>query len=125
MLQRSIHHCSETDGLLKVAEDRGWTNVDAKGVALDKNFVSWKFKDDAKESDRGASFAQVLLPGKDTGIDTKIGGIMTRRRIPINGSTAESHIWISTPVSSWKQKQWSVLAKETGPVDDHAHLLYR
>ena len=36
-----------TDKLLTLAAERGWTNVDAKGVSWDKNFQSWKFKDDA------------------------------------------------------------------------------
>ena len=46
-----------TDKLHKLAASRGWTNVDAKGVPWDKNFVSWKFKDDAKEADRGTAFS--------------------------------------------------------------------
>lgn len=41
-----------SDNLYKIAEERGWTNKDEDGVSWDKNFVSWKFKDDAKLEDR-------------------------------------------------------------------------
>lgn len=43
---------STTDKLWKVAEQRKLTNVNEDGVSWDKNFVSWKFKDDTKESER-------------------------------------------------------------------------
>ncbi len=36
-------------------ERRKLTNVDEKGVQWDKNFVSWKFKDDAKASEQGTT----------------------------------------------------------------------
>src|SRR3990172_12151761 len=38
-----------SDELYKVAAKLNWTNVDAKGVSWDKNFVPWKFKDDPAE----------------------------------------------------------------------------
>lgn len=41
-----------TDNLYKIGEERGWTNVDEDGIAWDKNFVEWKFKDDSKIEDR-------------------------------------------------------------------------
>ena len=43
----------QTDKLLKLAETRGWTNVDSKGVPWDKKFEQWKIKDDAKEVKQG------------------------------------------------------------------------
>lgn len=39
---------STTEKLWEVGAKRSWTNVDSLGVSWDKNFVSWKFKDDAK-----------------------------------------------------------------------------
>lgn len=42
-----------TDNIFKLAEKRGWTNVDEDNVSWDKNFVLWKFKDDPPESERG------------------------------------------------------------------------
>jgi len=46
-----------TDKLYQLAEKREWTNVDNLGVSWDKKFQSWKFKDDAKEGDRGSGQA--------------------------------------------------------------------
>ena len=46
-----------SDKLLQIAASRGWTNVDAQGVSWDKNFVSWKFKDDTASAARGAAFS--------------------------------------------------------------------
>lgn len=43
--------------VLKEAAKRGWSNVNPKGEPWNKSFVSWKFKDEAKESERGASFS--------------------------------------------------------------------
>lgn len=42
-----------SENLYKIADKRGWTNVDQKGIPWDKNYTSWLFKDDRKEEDRG------------------------------------------------------------------------
>ena len=39
---------STTQKLWEVGAKREWTNVDPLGVAWDKSFIPWKFKDDAK-----------------------------------------------------------------------------
>ncbi|MCL4364131.1 DUF3048 domain-containing protein [Patescibacteria group bacterium] len=47
---------SSTDKLWQYAKaNRGLTNVDDKGVSWDKNYIPWKFKDDAKVADRGTA----------------------------------------------------------------------
>lgn len=43
---------STVDKLWKVAEKRGFTNVDKKGSPWDKSFISWKFKEDAPSDER-------------------------------------------------------------------------
>ncbi len=43
-----------SDNLYKIAEKRGWTNVDRKGIPWDKNFTKWSFREDAKEDAKGA-----------------------------------------------------------------------
>src|SRR3990167_2200104 len=40
---------STTQKLWEVGAKRGWTNVDEDGVAWDKNFAGWKFKDDGSD----------------------------------------------------------------------------
>lgn len=114
-----------SSGLYKVAAERGWTNVDAKGVAWDKAFESWKFKDDAEGSQRGASFSASFVAWK--GYDREYGvrwdwdaGSNTYKRF--NGGVAH------TDLENGEQLTAKVViiqfAKEIGPVDDHAHLLY-
>lgn len=45
---------SSTSKLWQYAKDkRGLSNVDEKGKPWDKNFTKWKFKDDAKQEERG------------------------------------------------------------------------
>jgi hypothetical protein len=42
-----------SENLFKIAQKREWTNVDEDGVAWDKNFVPWKYKEEGKEGDKG------------------------------------------------------------------------
>jgi hypothetical protein len=114
-----------TDKLIALAGERGWTNVDAKGVSWDKNFVSWKFKDDAKEADRGASFSASFVAWK--GYEAEYGvrwdydpaSNMYKRW---NGGVA--HIDLENKAQLSARVVVVLFAKETGPVDDHMHLLY-
>jgi hypothetical protein len=46
---------STSEELWKVAKERKLTNVDEDGVSWDEDFVEYSFKDDVKESERGAS----------------------------------------------------------------------
>jgi len=115
----------DTSGLLKVAEDRGWTNVDQKGVSWDKNFQSWKFKDDAKEADRGASFSASFVAWKGYENDYGVRWDYDRTSNSykrFNGGVA--HMDLETEEQLEAKNIVVMFAKETGPVDDHAHLLY-
>jgi Protein of unknown function (DUF3048) N-terminal domain/Protein of unknown function (DUF3048) C-terminal domain len=114
-----------TDKLYKLASERGWTNVDAKGVSWDKNFQPWKFKDDAKESDRAASFSASFVAWK--GYEKEYGvrwdydpKINSYKRV--NGG--KPHIDLETQEQLTAKTVAIIFAKETGPVDDHMHLLY-
>ncbi len=114
-----------TDKLLSLAAQRGWTNVDANGVAWDKNFQSWKFKDDAKLSDRTASFSASFVAWK--GYESDYGvrwdydrATNTYKRF--NGGVA--HIDLESKQQLTAHDVVILFAKETGPVDEHGHLLY-
>lgn len=114
-----------TDKLYKLAAERGWTNVDAKGIAWNKNFEPWKFKDDAKEADRGASFSASFVAWK--GYEREYGvkweydpPSNTYRRF--NGGLP--HTDLETKQQLTAKSVVVIFAKETGPVDEHAHLLY-
>ncbi|MBI4066361.1 DUF3048 domain-containing protein [Candidatus Gottesmanbacteria bacterium] len=114
-----------TDKLYKLAAERGWTNVDAKGIPWDKAFESWKFKDDSPAGERGASFSASFVAWK--GYDREYGvrwdwdpATNTYKRF--NGGIAH------TDLENKQQLTAKVVivqfAKEIGPVDGHAHLLY-
>lgn len=114
-----------TDKLIALAKQRGWTNVDAAGVSWDKGFQPWKFKDDAKENERGAATSISFAAWK--GYDTEYGvrweydktaNIYKR----FNGGAP--HIDLETKAQLSAKAVAILFAKETGPVDEHAHLLY-
>lgn len=114
-----------TDKLIKLAATRGWTNVDAKGTAWDKNFGAWKFKDDAKESERGASFSASFVAWKGYEADYGVRWDYDRTSnsyLRFNGGVA--HIDLETKKQLTAKTVVIQFAKETGPVDDHMHLLY-
>jgi len=114
-----------TDKLASLAKQRGWTNVDATGVSWDKAFQPWKFKDDAKENERGSatSISFVAWKGyeKEYGVRwdyNKMANVYKR----FNGGVAHTDLETKEQLSA---KAIVILfAKETGPVDDHMHLLY-
>lgn len=114
-----------TDKLYKLAATRGWTNVDAKGVSWDKKYEPWKFKDDAKESDRGASFSAQFVAWPDY---EKEYGVRwdydkaTNAYKRTNGAVA--HTDLETKEQLTAKVVVIQFAKEIGPVDNHAHLLY-
>ncbi len=114
-----------TDKLYKLAATRGWTNVDAKGIAWDKKFIPWKFKDDAKESDRGASFSASFVAWE--GYEKEYGvrwdyGTTTNSYKRTNGT--EAHIDLDNKQQLTAKVVVIQFAKEIGPLDIHAHILY-
>lgn len=114
-----------TDKLYKIAAERGWTNVDAKGVAWDKNFIQWKFKDDAKDADRGASFSASFVAWK--GYDKEYGvkwvyDKATNAYKRFNGGAP--HLDLETKQQLTAKTVVVMFAKETGPLDEHLHLFY-
>lgn len=114
-----------TDKLYKLAATRGWTNVDAKGVSWDKNFSEWKFRDDAKESDRGASFSAKFVAWE--GYDNEYGvrwdyDRTTNTYKRFNGGDA--HVDLETKQQLTASVVIVQFAKEIGPLDVHAHILY-
>lgn len=114
-----------SDKLWKLAAERGWTNVDAKGVAWDKSFQSWNFKDDAEAKNRGASFSASFVAWK--GYESEYGvkweyDTGTNTYLRYNGGVA--HTDLETKQQLRAKDVIVLFVKEIGPVDDHAHLLY-
>jgi hypothetical protein len=115
----------QTDKLIKLASSRGWTNVDSKGVSWDKKFEPWKFKDDAKEGDRGTtntiSFVAWKGYEKAYGVEW-IYDKATNSYKRNNGG--KPHLDLETGEQLTAKSVVIIFAKEIGPVDDHMHLLY-
>lgn len=113
-----------SDNLYKIAEKRGWTNVDNKGIPWDKNFTKWSFKEDAKEGDRGTvnSVKLVFSEGYDK-YDVyweydKASNVYKR----INGGVA--HLDLETKEQLTAKNVAVQLTKLVGAVDDLGHLLF-
>lgn len=114
-----------TGGLYNEAERRGWTNVDSKGVSWDKNFQSWKFKDDAKESERGTNtkISFVAWEGyeKNFGVTWEYDKLANVYKRTMGGS---SHTDLATKEQITAKNVVVLFAKEIATGDEHAHLLY-
>lgn len=116
----------ETNGLYTVAkQDDGITNVDQKDVPWDKNFVAWKFKDDTKESDRGATFSASFTAWK--GYENNYGvkwdyDKTTNKYTRSNGNIVQKDLETNKTLTA--KSIVIMFVKEIGPVDDHLHLLY-
>ncbi len=114
-----------SDKLIALAKQRGWTNVDGSGVPWDKNFAPWKFKDDAKENERGTTASIVFSAWK--GYDREYGVRWDYDKVAnvykrSNGGAPHTDLETKEQLSA--KDVVIMFAKETGPVDEHAHLLY-
>lgn len=114
-----------SDKLIALAKTRGWTNVDSNGVPWDKNFVGWKFKDDAKENERGTTTSISFVAWK--GYEAEYGVRWDYDKVSnsykrFNGG--QPHMDLETKEQLTAKDVAILFAKETGPVDGHGHLLY-
>jgi len=113
-----------SDDLYEIAKERGWTNVDNKGVSWDKNFVPWKFKEDSKLEDRAATFSAQFNFWK--GYQDYLVGWQYDRSANsyLRFNAGKPHLDLEG--EQLKAKNVVIqFAKETGPVDEHLHLLYQ
>lgn len=113
-----------SDNLYEIAKKRGWTNVDKKGTPWDKNFSSWKFKDDVEMEDRPASFSAEFnfwRGYRDYSVRWEYDRV-SNSYLRFNGGRPHKDI------SGEQLRAKNVVVqftKEIGPVDEHAHLLYQ
>jgi hypothetical protein len=116
----------QTEKLYKLAADREWTNVDENGTSWDKKFVSWKFKDDAKTGDQGTTtkinFVAWKGYEKDYGVEWNYDS-KTNAYLRSNGGAVHKDLETDEQLSA--KAVVIMFAKETGPVDEHMHLLYQ
>lgn len=114
----------KSDNLYKIAIKREWTNVDENGVPWDKNYVAWKFKEEAKEADRGSAspIEFIFWEGyKDYAVRfeyDKTNNLYKRF------TAGEAHKDLETGEQLSAKNIVIQFAKETRGLDEHAHLLY-
>ncbi|MBI4999426.1 DUF3048 domain-containing protein [Candidatus Gottesmanbacteria bacterium] len=115
-----------SDNLYEIAKSKGWTNVDEDGVSWDKNFETWKFKDDGKEGDRPAAFSAEFTAWKgyekEYGVRWEYDKIINSYK-RFNGGVA--HTDLDTGEQLIAKNVVLQFSKETGGIDEHAHLLYQ
>ncbi|OGG08002.1 hypothetical protein A3D05_00735 [Candidatus Gottesmanbacteria bacterium RIFCSPHIGHO2_02_FULL_40_24] len=114
-----------SENLYKIAEKRDWTNVDDKDIPWDKNFHEWQFKDNPKADERGSTNSVKITFAK--GYDSYITDWnYDRESNSYKRSTGgKIHLDLETKEPLTAKNIVIQLSKITGPVDDHAHILYQ
>ena len=113
-----------TDNLYKIAQKRGWTNVDSRGIAWDKNFKEWSFADDATPAERGtvAKASIVFAQGYEKYHAVWDYDATSNTYKRSTGGVVHLDLDTNTPLTV--KNVVVQLTKLTGPVDDHGHMLY-
>lgn len=114
-----------TDELYKVAAKRGWTNVDSnlkKPVSWDQTFVPWKFKEDSSPQ---ATITNIKFGFWNNKPDYDVAwkyDPATNTYLRSNGGQPVIDLNLEEPVRA--KNVIIQFVKETGPVDEHLHMLY-
>lgn len=111
-----------SDELYKVAAKLNWTNVDAKGVSWDKNFVSWKFKDDPAEKGTVTNISFDFWSSKSDYSVTWKYDPAENVYLRSNGGQPAKDLTTDELLSA--KNVIIQFVKETGPLDEHLHMYY-
>ncbi len=114
-----------SDNLYAIASKKKWTNVDEDGIAWNKSFEPWKFKDDAKEADRPATFSAEFAAWK--GYEKEYGVRWEYNKSEnsykrFNGGVPHNDLEENQQLTA--KNIVLLFTKETDGVDEHAHVLY-
>lgn len=108
--------------LYAVAEKMKWTNVDEKKVSWDKNFVSWKFKNEAAN---GATVNDIKFDfwksQPSYSVQWKYDSATNSYKRFNGGESAMDH---NTDEQLTAKNVLIQFVKETGPIDEHQHMYY-
>src|SRR3989344_6045581 len=111
-----------SDELYKVAAKLNWTNVDAKGVSWDKNFISWKFKDDPADKGAITNITFDFWASKnDYSVSWKYDAA-NNQYLRSNGGQPAMDLDTNEQLSA--KNVVIQFVKETGPLDEHLHMYY-
>lgn len=113
-----------SDNLYKIAEKRGWTNVDDRGIPWDKNFASWKFKDDPAEGDRGTVNSVKLVFSKGYDKYDVVWDYDRTTNIYKRQLGGKPHLDLEANEQITAKNVVVQLTKLIGPVDSTGHVLY-
>ncbi len=111
-----------SDELYQVAAKLNWTNVDAQGVSWDKNFVSWKFKDDPADKGAITNIAFDFWSSKnDYSVAWKYDAA-NNQYLRTNGGQPATDLNTNEQLTA--KNVVIQFVKETGPLGEHLHLYY-
>lgn len=113
-----------SDKLYKIAEERGWTNVDEEGVAWDEDFRSWKFaeKEEPTSTPTAANISFGFWEGyKDFDVRWEYDPSTNNYKRFMGG---KAHTDLETEQQLVAKNVVIQFTKEVGPVDAKKHLLY-
>ncbi len=114
-----------SDKLYDLAKKREWTNVDENGVAWNKNFESWKFKEEPKDSVDGSvksiSFAHWESMVAEYGVKFEYDKTSNTYKRSTGG---KPHMDLETNEQLAPKNVVIQFAKETIGVDEHGHVIY-
>ena len=113
-----------SENLYKIAEKREWTNTDEKGIPWDKNFREWKFKDDPKESERGTTGTVNIVFAKGYDDYDALWSYDKTANSYKRSTGGKLHLDLETKEALMAKNIVVQISGITGPVDDHAHILY-
>jgi hypothetical protein len=111
-----------SDELYKVAVKWDWTNVDEDGVAWDKNFRLWKFKEDDKTPGTTNRIAFDFWKGKQDYSVVWNYDAASHSYLRENGG--QKAIDLNTNEQLAAKNVIIQFVPETGPLDEHLHMYY-
>jgi hypothetical protein len=113
-------YCS-TEALWSTAATRGLTNVNYKNVSWDKNFRSWIFKADSPSSGSVSPQFEFWRDYKAYPVQWNYDKATNSYKRSNGG---QPHIDFNTQEQISAKNVVVMFTKETGPIDEHKHMLY-
>lgn len=113
-----------TENLYKIAEKRGWTNVDEKGIAWDKNFTKWKFQDDKANIPKGTTNTINIVFAEGYDKYNVEWDYDSATNIYSRKNGGEPHMDLEAKEQLSAKNIVVLLTKLEGPVDANGHFLY-
>lgn len=106
------------------AEKRGLGGVNEDGSTWESGFRSWKFREDAKESDRGSATAINFDFWEGYKEFTAHWDYDKQSNSYLRSTGGEPHLDLETNKQLSAKNVVIQFSKEQGPLDEHKHMLY-